>query len=453
MHSIILKKHYMTFSQVVNKANTMKKICILGLGYVGLTLAVHAARNGYEVHGVEVLEATLDTINSGHAPFHEPGIDRLIQAHLNDELFIYSSVPSHLEFDVIIISVGTPLSSDFTQVPNLQILSQCIQDVTKIITQDNLLILRSTVPVGTSRKVEAKLLKQTGLQELNIAFCPERTAEGNALAELRELPQVISGNSSSAIGLCVEFFNIMVDELVETSSLEEAEITKLFNNVYRDSIFSLSNTFSNIAQEFGIDGKKAIINANYNYPRSSIPLPGFVGGPCLEKDAYILASNLENSGLKEKLLSARNLNEQIEDEVAEWLKNFLSNNLEANVLVSGIAFKGDPATNDIRGSSSVKILNQVEIYKDRILCHDMMNSKDELEVLLDFRCLDHDFYSKSEKTLFDLIVILNNHKLYESEYFQNYISKQILNDAIIFDAWGKLNLENAMTLTNYRIKK
>lgn len=431
----------------------MKKVCILGLGYVGLTLAVHAVRNGYEVHGIEILEATLDTINSGRAPFHEPGIDELIKTYLNNKLFIYSSVPTDIDFDVIIISVGTPLASGFAQVPNLNILSQCIDDAAKLITRDNLIILRSTVPVGTSRKVEDELLQKTGLKELNIAFCPERTAEGNALTELRELPQVISGNSSAAIELCVEFFNKMVDELVEASCLEEAEITKLFNNVYRDSIFSLANAFSNIAQEFGIDGKKAIINANHNYPRSNIPLPGFVAGPCLEKDAYILASNLDSPVLKQSVLSARNINEQVEDAVAEWINSYLSNNLDANVLVSGIAFKGDPATNDIRGSSSVKILNRLAQYKKKIICHDMMNSKYELEAHLDFLCLDRNFYLKSDGAFFDLIIILNNHRCYKSECFRNYICHQVLNGATVFDAWDILNLENSFTLTNYRIKK
>ena len=376
----------------------------------------------------------------------------IIKLHLNKEFFLHRTVPDNIDFSVIIISVGTPLSERLDGRPNLDILSRCIEDVAKIITQDNLLILRSTVPVGTAREVEAEVLRRTRLPYLNISFCPERTAEGSALIELKSLPQVVSGNSQYAINLCREFFREMVDEIVEADSLEEAELTKLFNNVYRDSIFALSNIFSNIAQDFGLDGKRVIKNANHNYPRCNIPLPGFVAGPCLEKDAYILASNLRSKILRDTVLVAREVNERIESDFADWLSNELSKNSQGKVLVTGLAFKGNPPTNDLRGSSTIKILKKVELYKNRIMCHDMMNARSDLESSIDFQCLDTEFYNVNHDFQFDLVLIMKNHIAYKSDLFKGFISKQRAYGARIFDAWDVLELVDSITLTNYRVQ-
>ena len=430
----------------------MEKICVLGLGYVGLTLSVHAAKNGYEVHGVEILENTRSSIKSGRAPFHEPGIDKLLEKYLDEQLFVHEEVPSHIEFSVFIISVGTPLVGQGTTAPNMKILEKCITDVAKAVNNETLIILRSTVPVGTTREVEKEILSKSQMKSIKIAFCPERTAEGNALAELKELPQVISGNSNLAIESSKEFFHPLVDEVVVASSVEEAEITKLFNNVYRDSTFALANTFSYIAQHFGIDGLKAIQNANYHYPRSNIPIPGFVAGPCLEKDAYILTSNLEDGPLKGNILTARKMNEQLEIDLANWIETFIEHRKIDNVLVSGLAFKGIPETNDLRGSSSIKILKILEKFKDKIICHDFMNSSEELEKIIDFQCLDPNFYFDYNIKSFDLIVILNNHKLYSSKEFNAFIVQQTKEGAELFDSWGALSIEKKFTLANYKVR-
>ena len=430
----------------------MEKICVLGMGYVGLTLSIHAAKNGYEVHGVEILESTRKSIKSCKAPFHEPGIDQLLETYLDKNLFVHEEVPPEIEFSVFIISVGTPLVGDYITAPNMKILKKCIADVAKVVRQDTLIVLRSTVPVGTTRQVEAEIISKSRVESINIAFCPERTAEGNALFELRELPQVISGNSNSAIERSKEFFQPLVNEVVVASSVEEAEITKLFNNVYRDSIFALANTFSYIAQHFGIDGVKAIQNANYKYPRSNIPIPGFVAGPCLEKDAYILTSNLDDSPLKENILTARKMNEKLEFDLAKWIEAFIENQKINSVFISGLAFKGKPETNDLRGSSSIKILKKLEKFSDKIICHDFMNSSHELKKTINFKCLDPNFYLNNYGGFFDLIVILNNHKLYSSTMFNTFLLKQINKGSKLFDSWDASCIEKKFTLANYKVR-
>lgn len=430
----------------------MEKICILGLGYVGLTLSVHAVKNGYEVHGVEILEHTRNSIKCGKAPFYEPGIDELIKTYLDKQLFVHEEVPNDIEFSVFIISVGTPLIGDGVTAPNMKILEKCISDVAQSISDETLVILRSTVPVGTTRQVESEILVKSGMKSINIAFCPERTAEGNALVELKELPQVISGTSKLSLEKSKDFFHPLVDELVVATSVEEAEITKLFNNVYRDSVFALANTFSYIAQHFGIDGAKAIKNANYNYPRSAIPIPGFVAGPCLEKDAYILTSNLDDGPLKGNILTSRKMNEQLESDLKNWIETLIVSHELSSILISGLAFKGRPETNDLRGSSSIKILKQLKAYENIIICHDFMNSREDLEKIIDFQCLDPDFYRDYHDSDFDLIIILNNHQLYSSKAFNSFILQQIQRGAKLFDAWDVLDPKEKLTLSNYKVR-
>ena len=218
---------------------------------------------------------------------------------MNKSFFISKHIPEELTFDYFVVTVGTPLAKTGLKIPNMSVLDNSIKSIAPHVTSESLVILRSTIPVGSSRMTERHICKINGLNSINISFCPERTAEGSALTELRALPQVISGNTNKAILKAKAFFEHLVDEIVCASSLEEAELTKLFNNTYRDAIFAIANTFNKIAQSFNVDGMAAINNANYNYPRSSIPKPGFVAGPCLEKDAYILSSEMKDGDLKD----------------------------------------------------------------------------------------------------------------------------------------------------------
>ena len=144
-----------------------------------------------------------------------------------------------------------------------------------------------------------------------LCFCPERTIEGNALDELSELPQIIGGLNSNSYNAAEDFFRKITPTILSVESLEAAELVKLFNNTYRDIEFSTGNYFNRIAQSFGINGVSLIKTANYLYPRSKIALPGLVGGPCLEKDSYILVHEMPDNKGKDFVLGARNHNESM----------------------------------------------------------------------------------------------------------------------------------------------
>ena len=429
-----------------------KKICVVGLGYVGLTLAMHSVRNRYEVHGIEILDDTFDIISSGSTHFHEPGLDELLKLSLGKNFYVHKKIPENINFDVFIITVGTPLVSG-QKYPDMGVLDNAIESVTPFVSEDNLIILRSTIPVGTSSAIAKQFIKSQNLRSANVSFCPERTAEGQALVELQSLPQIISGNNANATFMARNFFEPLTDEVVEANSLEEAELIKLFNNTYRDASFAIANTFNQIAQTFNVDGCEVISKANYNYARSAIPRPGFVAGPCLEKDAYILSSNMDEGDLKNFLLSIRRANENLESMVSVYIKSFLAKDSNRKILITGISFKGVPKTNDLRGSSAINILSSLADYTESLTIHDFMNSKKDLENNVGLLCIEPEEIYHQPSVSYDYVVILNNHPNYKSLKMKQFVAEQIEMGAVILDSWGVMDLPGQLTLSNLFIKE
>jgi UDP-N-acetyl-D-mannosaminuronic acid dehydrogenase len=423
------------------------KLCVLGLGYVGLTMSIHAAKSGFEVHGVEISAKVLDCLHNKKAPFFEPAMDLLLNQVLDKNFFVHRKVPSNIEFDVFLISVGTPLI-DTKKELNHASLYKAIESLAENITETSTIMLRSTVAVGTTREVGDYLKDLTGIDNLKLCFCPERTAEGRALAELPLLPQVVSGNTQEALDVAVNFFKPLTKEVVVSESLEEAELVKLFNNMYRDAKFAMANTFNLLAQAFGVDGKSVIEKANRNYERSNIPSPGFVAGPCLEKDAYILASNVSDPKLKDIILTMRKANIYLELRVIEYLKGVLKTEIGSNILISGIAFKGIPETNDLRGSSSINILSQLEEYQQNITIHDFMNTKNDLESQISFNAIEPSDLLSTLNQEISHLVILNNHPSYKSNDLSEPLKLLVDKGLNVIDCWGVLGLDNTYTLGN-----
>jgi UDP-N-acetyl-D-mannosaminuronic acid dehydrogenase len=242
-----------------------------------------------------------------------------------------------------------------------------------------------------------------------VAFCPERTVEGKALEELTQLPQIISGNNEKAIRVAQDLYREITPYVIKADSLEEAELVKLYNNTYRDMSFAIGNVFCMAAESFGVDGIKVIRTANQGYPRSNIPAPGFVAGPCLEKDAYILTSNMEESSYKNIILNLRKYNEFLEDLVVQWVEERPKN--DKTILVSGLAFKGVPETSDLRGSSSVRIAQKLVRKGYALYLHDFTVHKNDMEAL-EIGSVCNDLYEAVEKV--SLLLILNNHGRYKT---------------------------------------
>lgn len=408
---------------------------VIGLGYVGLTLAIAAADNGIDVYGVEVNQHIKDNLKAGHAHFFEPGLDALIKRHNGESFHCVEEFPEDKPFDVFIITVGTPLQKGEKR-PNFEYIKSALQSIKPVYDGNQLVILRSTVSVGTTRNVVLPFLAELcgrPEEEILIGMCPERTVEGKAVEELTHLPQIISGNNDQALEIAQKLFRHMTPYVIPVSSLEEAELVKLYCNTYRDMTFAIGNAFCMAAQSFGVDGLSVIKHANQGYARSNIALPGFVAGPCLEKDAYILINNMPDCDSKDFIMCGRRFNESLEDIVVRWVEKKIGAPAEHKIAVlSGMAFKGQPETSDLRGSSSVYIAQKLHDLGYHLRLHDFVALPEEMEGL---GCGEvfGDLYEACADA--SLLLVLNNHKKYFNLQENDAILKS-KNGFAILDSWG-----------------
>ena len=295
----------------------------------------------------------------------------------------YYKVIDGLNFDAGLLNMADDLIKgqgdgrisidDSNKLPELEFLSNSCFEIGKKIKQGNLVILRSTVPIGTSRNLVKTILEEvSNLKcgfDFHLSFAPERTAEGKAIKELRSLPQIIGGFNKDSLEATAALFRDLTPMIVKVDSLEAAEMAKLINNSFRDYVFAFSNQCAKIANEFNIDIFKTIKAANDGYVRDPIPYPSpGVGGPCLTKDPFILASAAIKKDINGEIFkNSRLVNESMFSFVFEKIKlqvkNIGKDLNKCNILICGLAFKGYPETSDLRNSTAIEIAN---IFKGKV---------------------------------------------------------------------------------------
>lgn len=357
-------------------------VAIVGMGYVGLTLAVTLAQAGLSVWGYERERSVVERLRRGKAHIFEPGLEEALQANIGQHLTVAEHMPTAAP-EAAVICVSTPIGPDNT--PDLRNLKAAADSVAESIEGQTLVIVRSTVPVGTSRKVVLPALLARHSQP-RLAACPERTIQGKALAELRRLPQVVGALDEASHMQAVRLWEQMTQRVVSVSSLEAAEMVKLINNCHTDMLYAFGNQVAIMAGHLGLDPVELINAANQDYPRPPIARPGFVAGPCLTKDPYLLAHSFGDLYYKPELVtSSRAINEALPAMVArhflqrmEQLDGGLNS---AKVLVCGFAYKGWPVTDDVRGSSTRIILDVLRQSPLRIYGHDPHVSPEAIEAM------------------------------------------------------------------------
>jgi UDP-N-acetyl-D-mannosaminuronic acid dehydrogenase len=418
---------------------THRHIVVVGLGYVGLTMAVVMADAGFMVTGVEVDENKYNLLSNAESYIHEIGLQEMLSEQLNKNLFISKDMPE--EADVFIISVGTPVGLDENGnvSPVFSFILDASEKIGRTLKNGNLVILRSTVPIGTSRNIVLKQLElHSGLRcgtEFYLSFAPERTAEGKALKELRSLPQIIGGFDKDSLGLTSAIFRDLTPTIVKLDSLEAAEMAKLMNNTFRDYIFAYANQMSKIASEYNINIFNVINAANQGYVRDPIPLPSpGVGGPCLTKDPFIFASVTKQLNISSDLfLLSREINESMHNFIYNRVVNSLlkcGKNLEdTNLLVAGLAFKGNPETGDLRNSTSIDIAYLFKPHVKNLYGYDpIANDMD----ILSYGLVPFDI--KNGFGDLDVVLFLNNNKDFENINVFTMV-RQMREKPIIFDGW------------------
>jgi UDP-N-acetyl-D-mannosaminuronic acid dehydrogenase len=337
-------------------------VVIGGCGHVGLPLAIAFASRGARVGIYDVSESAVAKVNAGVLPFAEPGAAEVLERVRADGLLEASTDPAIVSSaEHVVVVIGTPVDEHLN--PNQMAITRALNGCVDHLRDGQLLILRSTVFPGVTALVE-KMMAQRGLQ-IEVAFCPERIAEGKAMTELFELPQIVSSRTTTGIKRASGLFERLTGKLVVMSP-EEAELAKLFTNVWRYIRFATANQLYMMANEQGLDFERIRQGLAQDYPRAAdLPGAGFAAGPCLFKDTMQLAAfNHNNFPLGHAAMA-----------VNEGLPLYVVHRLETRydlasmtVGILGMAFKS--GSDDIRSSLSYKLKRILAFKAEAVLCTD-----------------------------------------------------------------------------------
>ncbi|MNV32656.1 UDP-N-acetyl-D-glucosamine 6-dehydrogenase [compost metagenome] len=339
-------------------------IGVIGMGYVGVTLAVGLADAGFQIYGVEKAEAVLEQLHQMKPGFYEQDLEEHLIRHLKSgRIQVSRDIPADQGIRTYIVTVGTPVGPD--KKIRLEPIMEVGRQLADVLKDGDMVILRSTVKVGVTRHTVLPLL-QAGGASVDLAFCPERTVEGKALSELSSLPQIVSGLTESACLRAARLFSFLTPTVIKVGSLETAELAKLVSNTIRDVNFAFANEIALICEPLNINMSEIIHATTLHYPRCNLSAPGPVGGPCLEKDPYILAESLELHNVVPKLtLTGRKINEELPNRSAERIAEILraytegKGTVRPEITILGMAFKGSPETDDLRGSMAFPLIEAI----------------------------------------------------------------------------------------------
>jgi UDP-N-acetyl-D-mannosaminuronic acid dehydrogenase len=348
-------------------------VAVVGMGHVGLPLAIALAQAGLRVLGLEDDEARRRSIELGKLPFLEPGADQpLLDAIEAGRLRVLDDPAKAIpEADVVVLAVGTPLAADLRA--DYGQLRRALAVLTPHLRPGQLVIQRSTVSPGTLLKVVRPFLQQSVpdvAPHLLLAACPERIAEGKAMEELATLPEIVGGVDAPSNEAAAELFRLLgPSKKIHLTDPTSAELAKLFTNVYRYVTFALANEFGILAEHYQVDAHRILPMVNEGYPRANVPMPGPAGGPCLSKDGYFLVEELT---LPDFVLLAWKLNDTMPAYIVRRLaRRLASHGVElpgTQVTVLGQTFKRD--SDDVRQSPAVRIADILEREGAIVRTHD-----------------------------------------------------------------------------------
>ena len=350
--------------------NNSYDVCIVGgVGRVGLPLGISFAQSGKKVVLYDIDRKTMDIVLEGRMPFKEAGADEALKEVVGKTLFVSGERQSISKSKYIVIVIGTPVDEHLN--PKFKVFKDFFLDIIDLIEDDHHIILRSTVYPGTTEKV-TEMLRSAG-KHTRVSFCPERIAEGKAMEELRSLPQIVSALDDESLDEAKELFLSLTDDIVFLEPTE-AEMAKLFINVWRYIQFSISNQFYQIASQNGFDYHKIHNAIKHNYPRAQgFPGAGFTAGPCLFKDTMQLAAYSNNTFFLGH--AAMLVNEGLPNFIVQKLKEKYP--LKEKVVgILGMAFKAD--NDDTRESLSYKLRKILDIEAKKTLCSDPFVKDDSL---------------------------------------------------------------------------
>lgn len=404
----------------------MKKICVIGLGYIGIPTAVVAAESGFDVAGFDIDKNKVERLNHKEAVISEPELAPRLAAVIEEKSFVaYSEIQ---EADCFIICVPTPLNNK--KHAELSYVYSAAAEIAKVIKKGDLVLLESTVPVGTSNNVANYLEQQTGLKagkDFFFAFCPERVLPGKIFYELVYNSRIVGGINKKSSELAEQFYGRFVKgEACYDVDASSAEMVKLVENSYRDVNIAFAHQVAGMSESIGLDPYKIIELAN-KHPRVNVLNPTCgVGGHCISIDPWFLAETFPND--TQLLVSARQINnarpynvlEKIQSKIKEFKKDNPSKSCKLAVL--GLTYKAD--VDDLRESPALFIAEQLKMYKDITLM--AVEPNVEQSILQKYFDSSEIYSCEDAINSADIIVVLVGHSVFKN--YSNLVEEKTVLD-------------------------
>jgi len=390
-------------------------VSVIGIGRVGLPLALFLAESDHFVYGLDIDQAKVNTILKGVMPFLEEGAPQLLKKHISKNFVPTTDFSNVAKSQVIILTLGTPVDENMN--PSLVQIDKTLENIKPYLKKGQLLILRSTVSPGTTDYVNS-YLKELGLNvgtNFFLAFCPERIAEGKSLQELAQLPQIVGGVERVSTAKASEFFH-KLGIMVNKSDAVSAELAKLFTNMYRYINFAIANEFMILAGNNHRDIYQIVDLVNKNYKRGGLALPGLTGGPCLFKDGFFLVGDVPFADL---IVTSWKINESIPLFLIKKIRERIR--LEGKkAAILGLAFKAE--IDDTRESLSFKVKKALERERALVYLHDpyVPGYQNDLDETLKGA---------------DLIFLSTNHAFYRKMDIAK-VKKLVSKNCVICDVWN-----------------
>ncbi len=394
---------------------------MIGLGRVGLPLALCFADRGLRVLGVDHDRAVLDSIRAGKMPFQEAGTQELLdRVATTTQLELAGRAADAAQADDIVITLGTPsfshVESDLRQV------RAALDDLLPLLRPGHALILRSMIAPGTTEFVAGYLEKRRGLragEDVFVAHAPERIAAGRFLREISTLPCIIGGVGEASTEHAAHLFEVFGAPIVKTTPVQ-AELAKIWTNILRYTTFALPNLLMMDCERYGANVFDVIELINHDYPRGGIASPGLTAGTCLRKD---FAFSEERSHAPGMLLAVSRVNESVPLFLVEGIKRRLGGLESRKVAVLGLTFKRD--TDDERDSLSPKLIRLLEReLADVAICDPHAHSPTQpvAEAVQDA----------------DVVIVATNHSEFERPDTLDTIASRAAPECLIVDPWNAL---------------
>lgn len=349
----------------MNEGQQYRKICVVGLGYIGLPTASLLATKGFHVKGVDTNPRIVNSLNEGEVIIQEPSLDVLVKSAVNSGHLTAGLAPEPA--DVFIIAVPTPFKENHA--PDLSYVQKATETLAEFLRPGNLVILESTSPVGTTESVaswikerrpdllvsgRAASSKSQG-KPIFVAHCPERVLPGQILHELVHNDRIVGGIDQASTDVAVEFYREFVAGKILASDSRTAEMSKLTENIYRDVNIALANELSLICERMGIDVWELIELANH-HPRVNILRPGpGVGGHCIAVDPWFVVDSVPD--LSRLIRTAREVNDSKPGHVVKKVKEAAKAFKNPVIACLGLAYK--PDVDDLRESPAIQIVEEL----------------------------------------------------------------------------------------------